>query len=160
MAIPGGMAKKMLKMKDECVIPENTFMTAWREFNCPFGNRRGGVRRFICFAGSDTLPEDAEGLGLDLENPADVQQAFKEAYDLFEGKVNNDSRETDNAWGFTLVKHIVDKKGVFSKVPLLITKESKDSKWTVYDPDQPGKYFADHGKYIHMGYLRIYSEYL
>jgi len=139
LAIPGGMAKKMLR--DGCVIPENTFMTAWREFNEETG----------------TLPEDAEG----LENPADVlQQAFKEAFDLFEGKVNNDPRETDNAWGFTLVKHIADKKGVFSKVPLLTTKESKDSKWTVYDPDQPGKYFADHGKYIHMGYLRIYSEYL
>ena len=139
LAIPGGMAKKMLK--DGCVIPENTFMTAWREFNEETG----------------TLQEDEEV----QENPADVlQQAFKEAFNLFEGKVNNDPRETDNAWGFTLVKHIADKKGIFSKVPLLTTKESKDSKWTLYDPDQPGKYFADHGKYIHMGYLRIYSEYL
>ena len=95
------------------------------------------------------------------ENPNDVlHQAFKEAFDLFEGKVNGDPRETDNAWGATLVKHIHDKGGVFSKLSLLSTKESKGSKWMLYDPDQPGKYFADHGKYIQMGYQRKYAEYL
>ncbi len=137
LALPGGMENKIIK--NGVVMAENTFLTAWREFTEETGK---------------ALESDE----MAVENPEDVlQQTFKEAVDLFEGKVNGDPRETDNAWGATLVKHIHDKKGVFSKVPLLSTKESKESKWTVYDPDQPGKYFADHGKYIQMGYLRKYD---
>jgi hypothetical protein len=139
-AIPGGMENNILK--DGVVVAEKTFETAAGEFR-------------------EEVMGDEESDAIRGENTNDIlQQAFKEAFDLFEGKVDGDPRETDNAWGATLVKHIHDKGGVFSKIALLSTKESKGSKWMLYDPDQPGKYFADHGKYIQMGYQRKYAEYL
>jgi hypothetical protein len=140
-AIPGGMENKILK--GGVVVAEATFATAAREY------------------GEEVAGLAAESDAVAAEDPTDLlQQAFKAAVDLFEGQVRGDPRETDNAWGMTLVKHIHDIKGVFSRVPLKTTKESTDSKWTLYDPDEPGVFFADHGKYIQAGYGRIYAEYL
>jgi len=137
-ALPGGMENKILK--NGYVVAEQTFATAAGEFR------------------EEAVGDVEESDEIRPENPHDVlQQAFREAFDLFEGKVDGDPRETDNAWNATLVKHIHDRGGVFSKIPLKPTKESTATKWTVYDPDAPGKFFADHAKYIQMAYSRIYA---